>query len=143
MKAADRPGPLLRRCRGFGGELPQAGLHLQQHHPAGSGFAYVQNAYKPSAFFDGEGRLWRRRDVDDTGPKSPAAEEEFDLLRAAHATDCFHGRAATRAKSWVGTPNLENEVPPQGAHGAGGSFRGRRDNQNGCGRGCLGAAALG
>jgi hypothetical protein len=34
VKAADRPGPLLRRCRGFGGELPQPGLHFQQHHPA-------------------------------------------------------------------------------------------------------------
>jgi hypothetical protein len=50
---------------------------------------------------DVEGRLWRRRNVDDSLPKSPEAEEEFDLLRAAHATDCFHGRVAAGAKSGV------------------------------------------
>ena len=47
---------------------------------------------------DVEGRLWRWRDVDDTRPKSPEAEEEFDMPRAAHAADGLHGRVAACAE---------------------------------------------
>ena len=70
----------------------------------------------------------RRRDVDDPLPKPPEAEEEFNLLGPPHAADGLHGRAAARAEGGIGTPDLEDEVPPQRSHGAGGAeWRGGHD----------------
>jgi hypothetical protein len=65
-------------------------------HPSGSGYASVQNAYKPSAF--------------------------FDLLGAFYSTYEFHGSFAARALERVGSPYFEDEVTPEGSHGPGGLF---------------------
>jgi hypothetical protein len=49
-------------------------------------------------------------------------EEEFDLLGAFDGTCEFHGSFAARAQERIGTPDFEDEVAPQGTHGAGGLF---------------------
>jgi hypothetical protein len=54
------------------------------------------------------------------------AEKKFDLLGAFDGTYEFHGSFAARALERIGTPDFENEVAPEGTHGAGGLFwRGR------------------
>jgi hypothetical protein len=84
----------------------------RQAHPAGSGYASAQNAYKPSAFFDVEGRRWWAWELDDAFPKTVETEEEFDLLGALDGTCEFHGSFAARALERVGSPDFENEVAP-------------------------------
>jgi hypothetical protein len=49
---------------------------------------------------------------------SVETEEEFDLLGALDGTDDFHGSLAARALQRIGSPDFENEVPPEWAHGA-------------------------
>jgi hypothetical protein len=48
------------------------------------------------------------------------AEEKLDFFAADHLPDRFHAAFAARAQERVATPDLENEVAPQGAHFAGG-----------------------
>jgi hypothetical protein len=50
-------------------------------HPSGSGYASVQNAYKPSAFSDVKGwRWWWARECDNSLPQAVEAEEGEDEL---------------------------------------------------------------
>ena len=65
-------------------------------HPAGFGFASVQNAYKPSAF--------------------------FDFLPPEDGADGFHGALAARAFQGVASPDFEDEVAPERAHVPGSTF---------------------
>ena len=71
---------------------------------------------------DVKGRRWWARKLDDAFPKAVEAEEELDLLGAFDGTGEFHGCLAARALERVGTPDFEDEVAPEGAHGAGGLF---------------------
>ena len=84
--------------------------------------------------FDVEGRPGWRRDVDDALPKTVEAEEKFDLLRASDEAGEFHVCFAARALERIGTPDFENEVTPQGAHGAGALFGRGRDEEDFGGR---------
>ena len=67
-------------------------------------------------------------------PEAVEPQEKFDLLGALHGPGEFHGSFATRAFEWVATQNLENQVAPEGAHVAGGLFRGCRDEEDFGGR---------
>ena len=71
---------------------------------------------------DVKGRRWWARKLDDAFPQAMEAEEELDLLGAFDGTDKFHGSLAARALERVGTPDFEDEVAPEGAHGTGGLF---------------------
>ena len=73
---------------------------------------------------------WWARKLDDAFPKAMEAKEEFDLLGAFDGTDEFHGSFAARALERVGTPDFEDEVAPQGTHGAGGLFWGGGDEED-------------
>ena len=68
--------------------------------------------------------------MDHALPEAVETEEEFDLLGAFDRTDEFHGSFAARALERVGSPDFEDEVTPQGTHGAGGLFRGGRDQED-------------
>ena len=57
--------------------------------------------------------------MDDAFPKAVEAKKEFDLFGALYCTYEFHGSFAARALERIGTPYFEDEVAPQGAHGAG------------------------
>jgi hypothetical protein len=65
----------------------------------------VQNAYRPSAF--------------------------FDFLAADDFADQFHDTLAARAFERVAAPCLQDEVTPEGAQLAGGLFRRCRDEEDG------------
>jgi len=65
---------------------------------------------------------WRTGELDDALPEVVETEEEFDLLGAFDGTCEFHGSFAARAQERIGTPDFEDEVAPQGTHGAGGLF---------------------
>ena len=67
---------------------------------------------------------WRwARELDDAFPKARKAEEELDLPGAFDGTGGFHGSFAAGALERVGSPDFEDEVAPEGAHGAGFLFR--------------------
>lgn len=68
---------------------------------------------------DVEGRRRRARKLDDALPQTVEAEEEFDLLGALDGTCEFHGCLAAGALERIGTPDFENQVAPEWAHGAG------------------------
>ena len=55
------------------------------------------------------------------------AEEELDFAGADDGADALHGGLAARALERVGAPDAEDEVAPEGAHGAGGDLGRRRD----------------
>ena len=44
------------------------------------------------------------------------AEEKFDLFRLAKGADRLHGARAEGTLDGITTPNLENEIAPEGAH---------------------------
>ena len=69
--------------------------------------------------FDVEGWGWWAWKLDEAFPQAVETKEEFDLLGAFYSTDEFHGSFAARALERVGSPDFENEIPPQGTHGAG------------------------
>ena len=79
---------------------------------------------------DVEWRRWRARELDDSFPQTVEAEEKFDLLGALDGTDEFHGSFAARALEWVCSPDFEDEIAPQGTHGAGALFRRGGDEEN-------------
>jgi hypothetical protein len=56
------------------------------------------------------------------------SEEELDFAWAEEGVQDFHGAFAARALERVGTPDAEDEVAPERAHGAGGDFGRRRDD---------------
>jgi hypothetical protein len=85
--------------------------------------ASVQNAYKPSAFFDVEGWRWRARERDDSLPEAVEAEEELNFLAADDFADGFHGALAAGTFERIAAPCLQDEVTPEGAHVAGELFR--------------------
>jgi hypothetical protein len=60
--------------------------------------------------------------LDDAFPQAVEAEEKFDLLGALDGAGEFHGSFAVRALERVGSPDSENHVAPEWAHGAGGLF---------------------
>ena len=102
-------------------------------HPAGFGFASVQNAYKPSAFFNVEGWWWRAREMDDACPKAVEAEEELDFLAPEDGADGLHGALAAGAFERIAAPHPEDDVMPEGAH-VPGSTVGWRGNEEDLGR---------
>jgi hypothetical protein len=55
----------------------------------------------------------------------------------------FMGVLQRGAEGGIGAPDLENEIPPEGAPGAGGAEWWRRDNQDGGGGGGLGRRICG
>jgi hypothetical protein len=63
-------------------------------------------------------------------PKAVEAEEEFDLLGAFYSTYEFHWRFAARALERVGSPDFENHVAPEWAHGAGALLWRGRDEED-------------
>ena len=77
---------------------------------------------------DVERRVGRRRDVDDGFPEPMEAEEEFDFTGPEEGIHYVHDGVAAGALERVGAPHAEDEVAPEGAHGAGGGFRGWWDN---------------
>ena len=52
------------------------------------------------------------------------------MLRAEKGADALHRARTTRAFERVATPNLEDEVAPEGAHVAGGLFRWGGDEED-------------
>jgi hypothetical protein len=76
-------------------------------------------------------RRWRWAwELDDAFPQAMEAEEELDLLGAFDGTDEFHGSFAARALERIGSPDFENHVAPEGAHGFGGLFWWGRDEED-------------
>ena len=71
---------------------------------------------------DIEGRRRRAGKMDDAFPEALEPEKEFDFLATEDGADGLHGAFAARAFERVATPNLEDEVAPEGAHVAGGLF---------------------
>ena len=61
-------------------------------------------------------------------PKSVQPEEELDFTSTEEGVHDFHGAFAARALERVGTPDAEDEVAPERAHGAGGDFGRRWDD---------------
>jgi hypothetical protein len=55
-------------------------------------------------------------------PQAVEPEKEFDLLGALHGPGEFHRSFAARALEWIGSPDFENQVAPEGTHGFGGLF---------------------
>lgn len=72
--------------------------------------------------FDIEGWRRRSREGDDAFPKSVEAEEEFYVLAAEEGADGLHGPFAAGTLERVPTPDIQNEVAPEGAHVASGFF---------------------
>jgi hypothetical protein len=68
--------------------------------------------------------------LDDAFPKAVETEEKFDLLGALDGACEFHGCFAAGALERIGTPDFENEVAPQGTHGAGALLRWCRDEED-------------
>ena len=90
---------------------------------------------------DIEGRRWRAWEMDDSLPEAVEAEEELDLLAADDGADGLHGAFAARAFERVTTPNLEDEIAPEGAHVAGELFGWGGDEEDLGGR-CFGGGSL-
>ena len=105
-------------------------------HPAGFGFASVQNAYKPSAFFNVEGRRRWTGKMDDAFPQTVEAEEKFDFTRTQVGADVLHVALAAGTLERVATPDLEDEIAPKGPHVAGSAFGwcGNKEELGGCWR---------
>jgi len=80
---------------------------------------------------DVEWRRWRARELDDSFPQAVEPEKEFGLLGALDGADEFHGGLAARALERIGTPDFENQVAPEGTHGAGALFRRGGDEKDG------------
>jgi len=60
--------------------------------------------------------------ADEGFPQAEEAEVEFYFFGAEDGFDAAHGAMAAGAFEGIGAPDTENEIAPQGAHGAGGSF---------------------
>jgi hypothetical protein len=71
---------------------------------------------------DIEGRRRRARESDDPLPEAMEAEEELNFLAAKEGADRPHGALAARTFEWICTPDLEDEVAPEGTHVAGSAF---------------------
>ena len=65
-------------------------------------------------------RWWGK--ADEGLPQAEEAEEKFDFLWADDGFDAPQGASTARALEGIGAPDTENEIAPQGAHGAGGGF---------------------
>ena len=68
--------------------------------------------------------------MDDAFPEAVEPEKEFDFLATEDLADGLHGALAAGALEWIASPNLEDEVAPEGAHVAGGLFGRRRDEED-------------
>jgi hypothetical protein len=89
---------------------------------------------------DVEGRRRRAWELDDAFhsslklrmacPQAVEAQKKFDLLGAFYGTGEFHGSFAAGALQRIGSPDFENHVAPEWAHGAGGLFRRGWDEEN-------------
>ena len=86
--------------------------------------------------FDGFHRLdvkwrwWWTWELDDAFPKTVEEEKKFDLFGAFDGTDDFHGSFATGALERGGSPDFEDEVAPEGTHGAGALLWRGRDEED-------------
>ena len=65
---------------------------------------------------DVERRWWRAGKLYDSFPETLEAEEKFDLFRLAEGADRLHGARAEGTLDGITTPNLEDEIAPEGAH---------------------------
>ena len=79
---------------------------------------------------DIEGWRWRARKLNDAFPETLEAEEELDFFAAEESANWFHGPRAAGTLEGITTPNLENEVAPEGAHVAGSAFGRRGDEED-------------
>jgi hypothetical protein len=59
-------------------------------------------------------RWWWAWELDDAFPKAVEAKGEFDLLRAFDGANEFHGSFTAWALEWIGSPDFEDEVAPEG-----------------------------
>jgi hypothetical protein len=114
-----------RWARKFDSPAPHGGLSLRA--PAS---ACVQNTSAPSVFFDVEGWIRRWRKTDQTLPQAGKAEEEFDIFGAENRFDALHGALRAGTLEGIGSPDAEDEVPPEWAHGAGGGFGWGEDEED-------------
>lgn len=71
---------------------------------------------------DNEGRFRGWRKTDEGLPETEEAEEEFDFTWADDSFHAFHGALTMGTFEGIGTPDAEDEIPPERAHGAGGGF---------------------
>ena len=65
---------------------------------------------------DVEGRGRRAGEMNDALPEAVEAEEEFDFLATEDLAYGLHGALAAGTLEGITTPNLENEIAPEGAH---------------------------
>ena len=86
---------------------------------------------------DVEWRIGRWGNVDKALPEAVETEEEFDGFGPGQGLHWAEGAVAVRALEGIDGPDGLDEVAPERAHGAGGSFFGWGDEENLGGR-CLG-----
>jgi hypothetical protein len=79
---------------------------------------------------DVERRRWWAGELDNALPEAVEPQEKFDLLGAFDGTYEFHGSFAARALERIGSPYFEDEVAPEGSHGAGALLRGCGDEED-------------
>ena len=91
---------------------------------------------------DVERRWWWAGKLDDAFPETLEAEEKFDLFRLAEGADRLHGARAAGTLNGITTPNLEDEVAPEGAHVASPTL-GRCGDEEDLGGRCFGGRSLG
>ena len=75
--------------------------------------------------FDVEGWRGRSWQSNQSLPQTVEFEEKFNLARFEHRTHDFHGAFAAGAIQGVPSPDLQDEIAPQGSHFTSSSF-GRR-----------------
>ena len=69
--------------------------------------------------FDIERRLWGWRKTDEALPETEETKEEFDIFGAEDRFDALHGALTAGTFEGIGSPDAEDEVPPEWAQGAG------------------------
>ncbi len=114
--------------RGFptcaGGLVPKFkrvgwGLVIVRRNPGTNG---LPGRFDGLECFNVEGRLRKWRKTDEGLPETEEAEEEFDFTWTDDSFHPFHNALAAGALEGLGTPDAEDEIPPERAHGAGGGF---------------------
>ena len=80
--------------------------------------------------FNVEGWLRRWWKTDEALPETEEAEEELNLTKVDDSFHAFHGALTMGTFKRIGTPDAEDEVPPEWAHGAGGGFWRGRDEED-------------
>ena len=69
-----------------------------------------------------KGWFWWWRQADEPFPQTEETKEEFDITKADDSFHAFHNALAAGTFEGIGSPDAEDEVPPERPHGAGGGF---------------------